>query len=72
MAMSNRTKLGAALAVGVIAGRVSLLLALLLLLVAAFLIAWDRNPKRTQEVVLQLPFGDSILRGMAKLDSLLT
>lgn len=70
--MNNRSKYGIVLAVGVIAGRVSLLLAFLLLLVAAFLIAWDRNPARTQEVVLQLPFGDRILKGLAKVDSLLS
>jgi hypothetical protein len=72
MSMNNRSKYGIVLAVGVIAGRVSLLLAFLLLLVAAFLIAWDRNPARTQEVVLQLPFGDRILKGLAKVDSLLS
>lgn len=72
MSMNNRSKFGIVLAVGVIAGRVSLLLAFLLLLVAAFLIAWDRNPARTQEVVLQLPFGDRILKGLSKVDSLLS
>ena len=71
MALSNRTKLGIALAVTVIASLASVLLAVLLLTVAAFLIAWGQEPKRTEEIVGGLPFGDRLLRALAQLDVIL-
>src|SRR5215470_17223361 len=43
MALSNRAKLGIAIAVAVVAGLEFVWLALLLLLLAVFLIAWDKH-----------------------------
>ena len=71
MAWSNRTKLGIILVVAVIAGLTSPLLAVLLLALAAFLIAWGQEPKRTEEVVGRLPYGDRLLKTLAQLDSAL-
>ena len=68
MALSNRTKLGITLAVAVIASLASFLAAVLLLVIAAFLIAWGQQPKRTEEIVGGLPFGDRLLKALAQLD----
>ena len=73
MALSNRTKLGSIIAVAVIASLASVLLAVLLLALAAFLIAWGQEPKRTEEFVGRLPYGGNyILKALAKLDSMLS
>jgi len=72
MALSNRTKLGIALAVTVIASLASVLLAVLLWALAAFLIAWGQQPKRTEEIVEGLPFGDRLLKALAQLDLILS
>lgn len=69
MALSNRTKLGVVLAVGVLAGLTFFWLAVLLLTVAAFLIAWGQDPKRTEEAVGGLPCGGHLLKALAQLDS---
>ena len=71
MALSNRTKLGSIIAVAVIASLASVLLAVLLLALAAFLIAWGQQPKRTEEIVGGLPFGDRLLKALAQLDVIL-
>lgn len=68
MAWSNRTKLGIILVVAVIASLASVLLAVLLLALGAFLIAWGQEPKRTQEIVGGLPFGDHLLKTLSQLD----
>jgi hypothetical protein len=68
MAWSNRTKLGIILVVAVLAGLTSPLLALLLLVLAGFLIAWGQEPKRTEEVVGRLPYGNRLLKTLAQLD----
>ncbi len=72
MILSNRTKLGAVLAVGVVAGFTSLLLALPLLAVAGFLVAWDQNPKRTEEFFERLPYGHFSLKALSRLDSIVS
>ena len=68
MALSNRTKLGSVIAVAVIASLASVLLAVLLLALAAFLIVWGQEPKRTEEFVGRLPYGDRLLKTLAQLD----
>jgi hypothetical protein len=68
MALSNRTKLGITLAVGVIASLASFLAAVLILALAAFLIAWGQQPKRTEEIVAGLPFGDRLIKALTQLD----
>ena len=71
MALSNRAKLGIALAVAVIASLASFLAAVLLLALAAFLVAWGQQPKRTEKIVGGLPFGDRLLKALAQLDVIL-
>ncbi len=44
MALNNRTKLGITIAVAVLAGLTSVWIALLLLILAVFLIAWGQRP----------------------------
>ena len=68
MAWSNRTKLGIVLIVAVLAGLTSPSLALLLLVLAGLLIVWGQEPKRTEEVVGRLPYGDRLLKTLAQLD----
>jgi Flp pilus assembly protein TadB len=75
--MADRRKiitLGIAAAVAVLATVVSSIwISLLLFVLAAFLIAWGMEPKRTEEFVGRLPYGGSyILKALAKLDSMLS
>ena len=72
MALSNRTKLGVVLAIGVLGGLTSALLALPLLVVAGFLIAWDQNPKRTEEFFERLPYGNYSSKALSRLDAMLS
>lgn len=72
MALNSRTKLGIALGVAVLAGLTSISLALLLLALAGFLVVWGREPKRTEEFVGGLPFGNHLLKAMAQLDSIIS
>ena len=73
--MANRRKtitLGIALAVAVLATVASATwVAVLLFVLAAFLIAWGMEPKRTEAFVGRLPFGNYLLKALAKLDLLL-
>jgi hypothetical protein len=68
MVLSGRTKLGITIAVSVIAALASVLLALLLLVLAVFLIVWGQVPERTEAFVKGLPYGNSLLKALAKLD----
>lgn len=70
--MNHRTKMGIALGIAVSAGLTSFLLALLLLALAGFLIVWGKEPKRTEEFVGGLPFGNYLLKAMAQLDSIIS
>jgi hypothetical protein len=72
MAWTNRTKLGITVAVAVLVGLTSVSLAMLLLALAVFLIAWGQEPKRTEAFVGRLPYGGYLLKGLAQLDSILT
>ena len=67
MALNNRTKLGVTLAIAVLAALTSVLVAMLLLILAVFLIAWGQAPERTEVFVKGLPYGNSILNAIAKL-----
>jgi hypothetical protein len=42
-----------------------------LFVLAAFLMAWGMEPKRTEAFVGRLPFGNYLLKALAKLDLLL-
>ncbi len=70
--MNHRTKMGIALGIAVSAGLTSFMLALLLLALAGFLIVWGKEPKRTEEFVEALPFGNCLLKAMAQLDSIIS
>ena len=66
MALSGRTKLGIIIAVSVIAGLASVLLAVLFLAFAVFLILWGQIPERTEAFVGNLPYGNAILKALDK------
>ena len=72
MAMSNRTKIGIVLAVGVFAGLSSALLSLLLLAAAGFLIAWGQNPKGVEAFFESLPLSDYSSKAFTRLNSILS
>jgi hypothetical protein len=62
--------LGIALAIAILAIFVPVLIAVPLFVLAALLIAWGLQPRRTEEFVGRLPYGSSyILKALAKLDS---
>jgi hypothetical protein len=64
--------LGIAVAVAVLAIFVPIIMALPLFLVAALLIAWALQPKSTESFIGRLPYGNYVLRALAKLDSMLS
>jgi Flp pilus assembly protein TadB len=74
--MADRRKtitLGIAVAVAVLAAVVSAAwIAVLLFVLAAFLIAWALDAKRSEAFVGRLPFGNYLLRALAKLDAMLS
>ena len=45
---------------------------MLLFVLAAFLIAWGMQPKRTEAFVGRLPWGNYLLKALAKLDLMLS
>jgi hypothetical protein len=64
--------LGIAVAVAVVAAIAgSVWIALPLLVIAALLFAWGLEPKRTEAFVGRLPYGNYVLKALAKLDSML-
>ena len=75
--MANRKKqitLGIALAVAVLATVASATAAwitVLLFVLAAFLMAWGMQPKRTEAFVGRLPYSNYLLKALAKLDLML-
>ena len=72
MALSGKTKRGITLAIAVIAGLASVLLAVLLLVLAVLFIAWGQAPERTEAFVGSLPYGSYLLKGLAQSDLILT
>ena len=71
MALNNRTSLGTVIAVAVVAALASFWLAVLVLLIAAFLIAWGQEPKGTEDFVGGLPGGAHLLKALSRLDAAL-
>jgi hypothetical protein len=67
MTLNSRTKLGIIIAVAVIAGLASVLLATLLLALAVFLIVWGQAPERTEALIATFPYGNSVLKALDKL-----
>ncbi|MGH6823603.1 MAG: hypothetical protein ACREC4_08970 [Methylocella sp.] len=65
-------KLGIAGAVVILAAVASVWLALPLLLLAVLLFAWGLEPKRTEEFIGRLPYGNYPLKALAKLDSIIS
>jgi hypothetical protein len=72
MVLDNRSKLGITLAVAVLAGLASVWTAVLLLVIAAFLIAWGQAPLRTEEFAGRLPCGNYVLKALARIDTILS
>jgi len=72
MVLSGKTKRGITLAIVVITGLASVLLAMLLLVLAVLLIAWGQAPERTEAFVGRLPYGNYLLKALAKLDLMLS
>jgi uncharacterized membrane protein YbaN (DUF454 family) len=71
--MAKKTiTLGIAVAVAVLGIFVPIIMALPLFLVAALLIAWALQPKSTESFIGRLPYGNYVLRALAKLDSMLS
>jgi hypothetical protein len=74
--MANRKKtitLGIALAVAVLGTVASATwITVLLFVLAAFLMAWGMQPKRTEAFVGRLPWGNYLLKALAQLDLMLS
>jgi hypothetical protein len=74
--MANRKKtvtLGIALAVAILATVASAAwITVLLFVLAAFLIAWAMEPKPTERFVGRLPWGNYLLKALAKLNLMLS
>ncbi|MGH6837051.1 MAG: hypothetical protein ACREC9_16305 [Methylocella sp.] len=68
----QKITLGIAGAVLVLAAVASVWLALPLLVLAVLLFAWGLEPKRTEEFIGRLPYGNYPLRALAKLDSIIS
>lgn len=64
--------LGIAVAGALLAAVTVVWLALPLLLVAVFLFAWGLEPKRMEEFVGRLPYGNYPLKALAKLDLMIS
>ena len=64
--------LGIALAAAVLAAVAPAWIAVPLFLLAAFLIAWGIQPKRTEEFVGRLPYGNYVLKALSKLDGIIS
>lgn len=65
---------GIALAVAVLAAAIGsyFWLAVPLLVIAALLFAWALEAKRTEEFVGRLPYGNHVLKALAKFDSMIS
>ena len=74
MARRDRITLGIALAVAVIAviGREFAWIAVPLLILAVFLIAWGREPRRAEAFIGRLPGGQYLLKGLNQFDLILS
>jgi hypothetical protein len=64
--------LGIALALAVFAAVAVVWIAVPLLVLAGLLFAWGLEPKRTEAFVGRLPSGNYLLKGLAKLDLIIS
>ena len=64
--------LGIALAVAILAMFVPVLIAVPLFVLAALLLAWGLQPKGTEAFFGRLPYGNYVLKALAKLDLMLS
>ncbi len=64
--------LGIAAGAAVLAALTSVWIALPLLVLAALLFAWGLDPKRTEEFIGRLPYGNYILKALAQLDLMIS
>jgi len=72
MSYDPRTKRGALICMSVILGIFFPLLSLILLIIAGGLIAWGREPLRTEEFLNGLPFGQELKSALAKFDAFIS
>jgi hypothetical protein len=72
MSYDPRTKRGALIGVSVIIGMFFPLLSLILLIISGGLIAWGREPQRTEEFLDGLPFGQELKNALAKFDAFIS
>jgi hypothetical protein len=64
--------LGIALAIAILAAVAAVWIAVPLLVLAGLLFAWGLEPKRTEEFIGRLPYGNYLLKALAKLDSIIS
>lgn len=69
---SNRMKYGIILGVGVLAGFLFPLLALLLLATAGLMIASGREPQKTEAFLNGFPGGNYVLKALTQIDDILS
>jgi hypothetical protein len=73
MGTSPRTTLGLALLIAVVGGLSgSVSIAIPLILLAVFLIAWGRAPTATESLIGGLPWGDKLLQALRQIDPLIS
>jgi hypothetical protein len=72
MAGRKQITLGIALACAVLAVFVPVLIAVPLFVLAALLIAWALQPNGTEAFFGRVPYGNYVLKALAKLDSMLS
>jgi hypothetical protein len=73
MAERKRTiTLGIAMASAVLASLAPGLIAVPLFLLAALLIAWALQPKRTEEFIGRVPYGNYIIKALSKLNGIIS
>jgi len=64
--------LGIALAVAILAAVAIVWIAVPLFVLAVFLFVWGLEPKRTEEFVGRMPYGNYPLKALAKLDEIIS
>ena len=72
MSYEPRTKRGILIGVSILVGIFFPLLSIVLLVIAGALIAWGREPQRTEEFLNGLPLGQEIKSALAKFDAFIS
>lgn len=69
---SNRTKYGIVLGVGVLAGFLFPLIALLLLVTAGLMIASGKEPQKTEQFLNGFPGGNYVIKALTQIDDMIS